>query len=104
MEKIFKDVFEQLVVLNDFLGRKVFTQGDLCEEKENYEDFSQTLKELNELLIVYKNTPMDDVRSGCKNLLEFHTLMDGLRWYVQNLHDRVIDVLKQYPNARQDLK
>lgn len=97
MEKIFKDILNQLVVLNNFLDKKAFNEDDFQEEEESYNNFLQRLKELNELLVVYKNTSVNDVYAGSKNIMELHILMSALSNYVQNLHDRIIDVLKQYP-------
>lgn len=97
METIFKNVFEQLVVLNNFLDKKAFSENDLREEEENYKDFLQTLKELNELLIECKNTPIDDVQAGAENIKRLHLLMDKVSWYIENLHERVTAIFRYYP-------
>lgn len=97
MKKVFKDVLNQLIILNDFVGKKALTESDLKEERENYDNFLQTMKEMEELLIVFKNTPINDIRAGSKNIKRLHLLMDKLSWYMENLHERVRTVFKHYP-------
>jgi hypothetical protein len=97
MEEMFKGVFEELIRINKFLDNNVLRKEDIAEERENYDDFLQTLKKLNELLITFQMTPIEDFRKGTENLVHLHSFMSSLSWYINNLHERVIDTIKHYP-------
>ena len=99
MEKVFKNIFEELIRINKFLDNNAFTKSDISEEQENYDDFVRTLKELHELLIIFEKTPLEDFQKGTENLVHLHGFMSSLSWYIDNLHQRVIDTIKHYPVA-----
>lgn len=50
MEELFKNITDQLVIINSFFKLKVLTQKDIKEEQQNYNNFVDRIKELNLLL------------------------------------------------------
>ena len=100
MEELFKDIIDQLVIINNSLKIKALTKKDLKEEEKNYDNFVDEIKELNLLLMTMQHTPIADVRQGSKNLMELHVLMDCAHWHAQNVHQRVVDVLKNIQHQR----
>lgn len=99
MDELLREITNCLYKFNTFLKQKALSEKEVQEEEENYKDFLLTKEQLTQLLIKLNKYPVNNLVEGNKNLMELHVLVDGLRWYFNNFHQNVINILKNYPDV-----
>lgn len=97
MENISIKLIQQLKKFNTFLENKPLSELELYKVIDNQKDFSNTKKELNNLLDCIKNTATDDIKTQNKNFIKLHILLGDMTWFFENIHENFIKVIKAYP-------
>ena len=103
MEKMLRELTDQLYKYNAWLGNKVLKPEDIEEEEDNLKDVLKEQQELKELLAYLKNASIgDNWENDTDNLMKLHTLLNGFSWYFQNIHKILMDIFKNYPHGAND--
>ena len=102
MEKMLRDLTDQIYKYNKALDKSVLNINDIEEEEENLKDILKTQKDLQELLLILKKTQTGDLQKDNENLMELHTLLNSFSWYFQNIHKVLRDIFKNYPDGAND--
>ena len=98
MEKMLRELTDQIYKYNASLDNKVLKPEDIEEEEDNLKDVLKFQKELKELLSILKSSSVGDLQRDNENLMKFHVLLDGFSWYFQNIHKVLMDIFKNYPD------
>lgn len=97
MERVLRDLTDQIYKYNDILQKKALSEKDIIEEEDNLKDALESMKRLSEKLHELKNKPVGNFNNDKKDILDMHFLLDNLSWYFQNIHDRLRGIMKNYP-------
>lgn len=95
MEKLLRDITNELYELNDLFGKKALSEKDIIQEEKNYFYFLQMQEKLVALLPELQKSSFQDKSEYTKNMLELYQLARGFREYYEDMHDTLCKVMSQ---------
>ncbi len=100
MQKLLRELIDQIYKFDNALEQKTLTKQDIEEEEDNLRDILRTKIELEKLLLELKKYPKGGLERDNQALMQLHILLDNCSWYFQNIHTRLMDIFKNYPQIK----
>lgn len=104
MQKLLRQLTDEIYRINEFLGKKALSDKEIAEEEENLKDLLETQEKLKDVLEKIKKCPLNDENLFCDQIIELHVLKSNMEWYFQNLNENVQKIIENYPFSKEFLE
>lgn len=95
MEKLFRDIINELYRLNDLFGKRALSATDIKAEEENYIRFINMQEKLLKLMPKLQQSSLNNKSEYTQNLLELYAIIGNLHECCDDLHDSFRKVMRQ---------
>lgn len=101
---VLQGMLRKIQELNNGWASKIIPEKNITEGFEDLKDFEHLIKKLDHDVKSLEKLNCDDVNSIIEKLISVHIELQSVIWHVDQMHEIVVEVIKNYRRVVEEEK